>query len=514
MSDPAGHRAMLVILDGWGHSPDPAVSAIAQAQTPVMGALYQAYPHAQLTTFGPAVGLPEGQMGNSEVGHLNIGAGRVVNQELVRIGNAIRTGELQQKPMLLDAIGQAQRRKARVHLMGLLSDGGVHAHMDHLKALCDLLARYTDLPVYIHAFTDGRDVDPHSGLGFVRDIINHTAGTQVRLASIIGRYYAMDRDKRWERTQKAYDLLVRGVGAMVQDLAEAVDDLYHKGITDEFIMPLILAETQGDPPQSLIRAGDLIIFFNFRTDRPRQLVAALSQRDFPEHGMMKLDVDIVTMTSYDQTFIGIKVLFEPADMTMTIGEVLAQHGKTQLRIAETEKYPHVTYFFSGGREVLFPGEHRILIPSPKVATYDLQPEMSAPEVTDAAISYLRSALPDFVCLNFANPDMVGHTGIFEAAIKAVEAVDTCLGRLLPVALNLGYSVLIIADHGNADTMINPDGSPHTAHTMNPVPVLFLSDQPPGRLRDGILADIAPTLLEMLGIPKPDVMSGKSLFIPL
>ncbi len=504
-------RMMLIILDGWGHSPDPAVSAIDQASTPVMDSLYEKYPNAELTTHGLAVGLPPGQMGNSEVGHLNIGAGRVIDQELVRIFKAIQSRSLDQNSTLLAALLSASQRQARIHLCGLLSDGGVHSHIEHLKALCDIISKETNVPVFVHAFTDGRDVDPHSGLGFVRELSEHISSGKIQLASIIGRYYAMDRDKRWERTRKAYDLLVHGQGFHTHDLLGAIEASYASGVTDEFILPIVKTDSN-DVPIGTIQTGDLILFFNFRTDRPRQLLSALSQQDYPEYAMHRLMVDVVTMTAYDQTFKDVKVLFKSDDMSQTLGEIISKLGKTQLRIAETEKYPHVTYFFSGGRETAFNGEARVMIPSPKVATYDLQPEMSARGVTDAAIKHIVEYLPDFVCLNYANADMVGHTGVFAAAIRAVETVDTCLGRLLKVVLEKNYGVIVIADHGNADTMVNPDGSPHTSHTMNPVPVIYVSNHPNAGLHDGKLADLAPTILYLLGIDVPDVMSGNNLLV--
>ncbi len=502
-------RMLLVILDGWGHGPDPSVSAIAQADTPVMDKIYATYPNAELTTYGLAVGLPEGQMGNSEVGHLNIGAGRIVDQELVRIGKAIQSGALHRNPVLLDAIHTANDRGAHIHLMGLVSDGGVHSHIDHLKALCEIMKAEAKVPTFIHAFTDGRDVDPHSGKGFIREVLDFIKDKDITLATVVGRYYAMDRDKRWQRTRLAYDALVHGTGVHATDMVEAVQESYDDGVTDEFIKPIVYTDPHGDVP-GIMHDGDLMIFFNFRTDRPRQLVTVLSQKDLPEYEMSKLNLKVVTMAPYDHTFKGVQVLFTQEDLKQTIGEILSNAGKSQLRIAETEKYPHVTYFFSGGREQPFPGEERILIPSPKVATYDLQPEMSAPEVTEAVLKAIAEEHPDFICLNYANPDMVGHTGVFEATVKAVEVIDGCVGRLVAAALAQDYGIIIIADHGNADMMINPDGSPNTAHTKNPVPIIYVSKHPSKSIQGGILADVAPTILALLGIPQPEVMTGKNL----
>ena len=442
-------------------------------------------------------------------GHLNIGAGRIVYQELARINNAIASGELASHPALLDAINNANASERAIHLMGLVSDGGVHSHISHLKALCDILNERASVPVYIHAFTDGRDVDPRSGLGFIEEMISHTVDQNSKLVSVIGRYYAMDRDKRWERTALAYDMLVNGQGKVTVDIPAEVRASYDAGVTDEFIKPIVLSK-EGSPV-GRVKDGDTVLFFNFRTDRPRQLVTVLTQQDMPDHNMHTLDLQMVTMTQYDDTYSGITVLFHNDNIANTMGEYLSSLGKTQLRIAETEKYPHVTFFFSGGREAPFQGEQRILIPSPKVATYDLKPSMSALEVTDAVVDAIIEDLPDFICLNYANADMVGHTGVMEAAMEAVETVDQCLTRLVPAALEAGYGIVIIADHGNSDTMKNPDGSPHTAHTMNPVPVFVVSDQLQGRpVSDGILADIAPTLLFIMGIPKPPEMTGKNL----
>ncbi|RLD19060.1 MAG: 2,3-bisphosphoglycerate-independent phosphoglycerate mutase, partial [Bacteroidetes bacterium] len=464
-------RAFLIILDGWGINPDPAISAISAANTPFVDNLYKKYANARLTTFGEDVGLPQGQMGNSEVGHLNIGAGRVVYQDFARINRSIETGEFAALPKLNEALKSAVNGSGKIHLMGLLSDGGVHSHINHLKALCDLIHSKYDATAYIHAFTDGRDVDPNSGIDSLAEILDHIEGTDIQLASVIGRYYAMDRDHRWERIKKAYDLLVHGTGTMTNAPLDAIRQSYEAGITDEFIAPVVCSDEAGKP-LATIEEGDTIIFFNFRTDRPRELLSVLTQKDNPEFEMSKINLHTVTMTTYDHTFEAVTALFTKDDLKDTLGEVLSTAGKTQLRIAETEKYPHVTFFFSGGRESIFPGEDRIMIPSPKVATYDLKPSMSALEVTDAVMQSIEEKTPDFICLNFANADMVGHTGDFNAAIEAVETVDSCLSRLVPLALKNDYGIIIIADHGNSDMMVNPDGTPNTAHTKNPVPVIF------------------------------------------
>lgn len=509
-------RVGLIILDGWGIGPDPTVDAIAQAQTPFFDHLMATYPHATLTTHGLAVGLPEGQMGNSEVGHMNLGAGRVVYQELARINVAISDGSLASNPVLLDAMDKARTENKPIHLLGLISDGGVHSHIDHLKALCSIIESSGVQQAYIHGFTDGRDTGPETGAGFIRTLEHHLSSTpHVQLASLVGRYYAMDRDKRWERIKKAYDLLVHATGTPVRNGAEAMEASYAQGITDEFLEPVWIRNDAGAPPAT-IQSGDIVLFFNFRTDRPRQLTAALTQQAFPEQNMQPLDLHFVTMTLYDASFRHVAVLFEKDNLNLTMGEVLALHGKSQLRIAETEKYPHVSYFFSGGRELPFPHEERRMIASPKVATYDLQPEMSAVEVTDQVLDFIHHSAPDFICLNYANTDMVGHTGVFKAAQRAAETVDACLERLVPQALEAGYHLIILADHGNADCMINPDGTPNTAHTMNPVPVIYVSpDNVPCSIKKGKLADIAPTLLYLLGISPPAVMDGEVLLeIPL
>lgn len=503
-------RVLLVILDGWGHGPNPRVSAIAQANTPFVDSLYQKYPHSELVTFGEEVGLPEGQMGNSEVGHLNIGAGRIVYQELARINKAVRERELHRHPTLLAAMEQARQSGKALHFMGLVSDGGVHSHIQHLAALCDIAESSGVEKVYIHAFLDGRDTDPKSGLGFLRDLTSHIAGQKARIASVVGRYFAMDRDKRWERVKIAYDLLVNGKGEKTTDVLSALEARYLKGETDEFIQPIVCTD-EGGNPLATIQSGDTLVCFNFRTDRPREISTVLTQTDMPDFGMHKLHLHYLTMTRYDDTYQNVEVLFQKDDLQQTIGEVLSDAGKTQVRIAETEKYPHVTFFFSGGREDMFPGERRILIPSPKVATYDLQPAMSAVEMTEAIVADIRQNHPDFICLNYANADMVGHTGVFSAAVKAAETVDSCLQKLIETALEFEYEAIIIADHGNSDYMINEDGTPNTAHTKNPVPCFYIHQRPGHyRLKNGKLADIAPTILFLLGIAAPPVMDGTVL----
>lgn len=506
---------MLLILDGWGIGPVPASDAIRQANTPFFDSLMATYPHTTLITHGEDVGLPEGQMGNSEVGHMNIGAGRVVWQELARINKAVREGELKSHPVLLQAFAHARTEGKKVHLLGLVSDGGVHSHINHLLAICDMAAE-AGADTFIHAFTDGRDCDPKSGLGFMTTLEEHLMGMRAshdhvpQVASVTGRYYAMDRDKRWERVALAYEALVHGKGTAVNHAIAAVEQSYAQGVTDEFILPHIVTDGHGKP-LATIADGDVVICFNFRTDRLRELTQALSQQAFVEQGMEPLSLYYVTMTRYDQSFQGVQVVFEKDDIAQTMGEVLEAAGATQLRIAETEKYPHVTFFFSGGREEPFQGESRIMIPSPKVATYDLQPEMSANEITEALLNHVEDQSPDFVCLNFANTDMVGHTGVFSAAITAAETVDACLSRIVPYALHFGYSLILIADHGNSDYMINEDGSPNTAHTTNPVPCIYVSKEKDSvGLRPGRLSDVAPTLLEIMGVAQPVVMSGRSL----
>jgi 2,3-bisphosphoglycerate-independent phosphoglycerate mutase len=501
-------KVILMILDGWGKSPDPKVSAIDNANVPFINSLYTKYPNAQLRTDGLNVGLPEGQMGNSEVGHMNLGAGRIVYQDLAKINLAVANKTMAQEKPLIDAFQYAKDNNKAIHFLGLVSDGGVHSHTSHLRSLVDASQTFGLDKVYIHAFTDGRDVDPKSGKNYIQDLENYIQNTSAKIASIIGRYYAMDRDKRWERVKLAYDLLINSIGKHTINAVESIQQSYDQNITDEFIEPLVLVD-ENNKPLAKIEEDDVVIFFNFRTDRGRELTEALSQKDFHEFNMHKMNLYYVTMTNYDDTYSNVHVIYDKDNITETLGEVLEKAGKKQIRIAETEKYPHVTFFFSGGREVPFEGETRILRNSPKVATYDLQPEMSAFELKDALVPELQKGEVDFVCLNFANGDMVGHTGIMEAAIKACEAVDVCVKEVVETALANNYTTIIIADHGNCETMINPDGSPNTAHTTNPVPIIMV-DKEQIAIKDGVLGDIAPTILELMGIEKPAVMTGKSL----
>ena len=497
-----------MILDGWGKSPDPKVSAIDNAHIPFINSLYLKYPNAQLRTDGLNVGLPEGQMGNSEVGHMNLGAGRIIYQDLAKINLAVEHKTINQEKALVNAFQFAKDNNKDVHLLGLVSNGGVHSHINHLKGLVDATQDFGLNNVYVHAFTDGRDVDPKSGAFFIGELENHIKNTNAKLASVIGRYYAMDRDRRWERVKLAYDLLVAGKGIHATNAVDAIHDSYTSEITDEFIQPIVVVD-ENDKPLATIKEGDVVIFFNFRTDRGRQLTDVLSQTDHHEQNMHKMKLYYVTMTNYDETFVGINVVYDKDNLTETLGEVLEKHNKKQIRIAETEKYPHVTFFFSGGRELPFEGETRILRNSPKVATYDLQPEMSAFDLTEALVPELNKGEVDFVCLNFANGDMVGHTGIMEAAIKACEAVDKCVEKVVTAALANNYTTIIIADHGNCETMINPDGSPNTAHTTNPVPIILV-DKKLKEIHDGVLGDLAPTILDLMGIEKPTVMNRHSL----
>lgn len=505
------NKAFLMILDGWGLGTVPQADAIAQADTPVFDSLWREYPHSTLVTFGEEVGLPEGQMGNSEVGHLNIGAGRVVYQELARINKAIREGDLAKNTKLQNALRYAREQGKAVHLMGLVSDGGVHSHLNHLLALVDIIEAAGNQQAYIHAFMDGRDTAPQGGKGYLKTLQDHLDGKATQLATVIGRYYAMDRDKRWERIKLAYDLLVNGTGEQTDDIQSTLQARYGAGETDEFIKPIVVSDKAGQLPPSM-QDGDVLLCFNFRTDRPRQISEALTQRDFPDQDMKKLDLRYLTMTRYDETFKNLEVLFEKNDLTDTLGEILARNGKTQVRIAETEKYAHVTFFFNGGREEPFEHERRLLIPSPKeVATYDLKPEMSAREITDAIITDIKDNEPDFICLNFANTDMVGHTGVFSAAKIAAETVDRCMGDILETAIPKGYEFIIIADHGNSDYLVNEDGSPHTAHTKNLVPCIFVHQREGDwKLSNGKLGDVAPTLLNMMGVEQPDAMTGTVL----
>lgn len=497
-------RVLLAILDGWGHGVKRRADAISLAKTPFIDNLYVRYPSSELVTFGELVGLPEGQMGNSEVGHMNIGAGRIVYQELTRISKSIKDKELHQNAVLIDALKFARDNNKPVHFIGLVSDGGVHSHIEHLKALCDI-ANTEGCHGYVHAFTDGRDCDPKSGLGFLTDLNTSLKGKKFKIASIIGRYYAMDRDKRWERVKLAYDLLVHGTGDKITDFEKVIQKNYDENVTDEFLKPMIL-HTEG-----VIKNGDVVICFNFRTDRPREITEALTQKDFHEYNMAKLDLRYVTMTRYDETYQNVSVIFEKDNLTNTLGEVISKAGLTQVRIAETEKYPHVTFFFSGGREEPFEGEKRLMVASPKVATYDLQPEMSAVEITDKITAEIEANQPNFICLNYANTDMVGHTGVFSAAMKAAETVSKCAERLIKTALKHDYDCIVIADHGNSDFMINEDGTPNTAHTTNLVPCIYVSKRAKKKtVKNGKLADIAPTITALLGIQPSAEMDGENL----
>ncbi|MEY3052043.1 MAG: hypothetical protein RLY31_1828 [Bacteroidota bacterium] len=503
-------RLALIILDGWGIGKKSESDALAHARTPVMDRLWAECPHTTLTTFGEQVGLPEGQMGNSEVGHLNIGAGRVVYQELARINKAIREGSFQTHPVLTEAFRIAKETDRPVHFIGLLSDGGVHSHADHLRALCSMAVEQGVSRAYVHAFMDGRDTDPKSGAKYLDELIQGIDKQHIKLASIIGRYYSMDRDKRWERVKVAYDMLVKGIGELTEDGLAKVRERYANGETDEFLKPIVCTDGAGHP-LATIADGDVVIFYNFRTDRPRELTEVLTQTDMPSHGMHKMKLHFVTMTRYDENYRGIRVVYEKDNLDKTLGQVISEHGLTQVRIAETEKYPHVTFFFSGGREEPFDGERRILIPSPKVATYDLEPEMGAAGITDAIVADVETNKPDFICLNYANADMVGHTGVWDAAVRAAETVDSCLGRLLDMLRRNGYLALVIADHGNSDYLVNEDGSPNTAHTMNPVPCILVGeDLGDSRLKEGKLGDVAPTILTLMGIPVPAEMAGAVL----
>jgi len=497
-----------MILDGWGISKNPSVSAIDKAKTPYVDSLYSKYPSAELTTFGQSVGLPDGQMGNSEVGHMNLGAGRVVYQDLARINLDIEEKTFKNNIVLKKTLESVKKNNSKLHLIGLVSDGGVHSHISHLEEILSESKAINLKNVFVHAFTDGRDVDPKSSIKLIERLNKKISECGASLSSLIGRYYAMDRDNRWERTKKSYDLLVNGTGKKSINIINSIKESYETGITDEFIKPIILVD-KNNKPKGLIKENDYVIFFNFRTDRGRQLTKVLTQENIQEFELKKMDLNFVTMTNYDQSFEDIKVIYEKDNLVDTLGEVLAKNKKIQIRIAETEKYPHVTFFLNGGREKPFENEKRILCPSPKVATYDLKPEMSANEITESIIKEIDDESADFICLNFANPDMVGHTGNINAAIKACETVDKCASKIIELALKKKYSTLVIADHGNCDVMINPDGSPNTAHTTNMVPIILV-DNEIKKISDGILGDIAPTILELMKIKKPNLMTCESL----
>ncbi len=498
----------LIILDGWGLGDHSTSDAVFNANTPFMDELLRNHPNAKLITCGEDVGLPKGQMGNSEVGHLNIGAGRIVYQELTRINKSIKDGDFFQNTVLLDAMKKAKEGGKKLHFMGLVSNGGVHSSQEHLYALCKMAEDNGVKDVFIHAFTDGRDCDPKSALAFIQELENKLNKSVGKIATVVGRYYAMDRDNRWERIKKAYDLMVHGIGSPAESAVQAIQESYALGKTDEFIEPIVL--TENGLPIGLIEEGDVVVSFNFRTDRPREITSVLTQKEFPEFDMKPLRLEYYTMTNYDATFKNVQVVFEKDNLQNTLGEILSKLDKTQVRIAETEKYPHVTFFFNGGREEKFPLEERIMVNSPKVATYDLQPEMSAFEVKKQILDFVEEAQPNFICLNFANPDMVGHTGVYDAIVKAVETVDLCLKEIVTKGLEKNYEFLVIADHGNADSALNEDGTPNTAHSLNPVPIILVSKEKGLRLKDGILADVAPTILRRMGIAAPIEMTGASL----
>lgn len=501
-------KVALIILDGWGIGDGSKSDAIANANTPFVDSLYKKYPHSTLRTSGENVGLPDGQMGNSEVGHLNIGAGRIVYQDFALINKAVREKTIDTNVELVKAFDYAKKENKAVHFIGLVSEGGVHSSQGHLHHLCDLAKAKGLSNVFIHAFTDGRDTDPKSGLGYLTNLENHLKSSAGKIASIVGRYYAMDRDKRWERVKLAYDLLVKGEGTKTQNAIQAIEASYAENVTDEFIKPIVCTDASGNPIGN-IKENDVVICFNFRTDRCREITHVLTQQDMPEQGMKTLPLYYVTMTNYDATFKNVHILYDKDNLVNTLGEVLESAGKKQIRIAETEKYPHVTFFFSGGREKEFVGEKRIMAPSPKVATYDLQPEMSAVELTESILPEIKKGETDFICLNYANADMVGHTGDYKAVMKAVETVDACTKRIVEAGIESGYSFIIIADHGNSDYMINPDGSPNTAHTTNPVPCILI-DNDYKNIKEGKLADIAPTILKLLGVAIPKEMDGDVL----
>ncbi|NML69658.1 2,3-bisphosphoglycerate-independent phosphoglycerate mutase [Chryseobacterium sp. RP-3-3] len=508
-------KAILAILDGWGLGTNPEVSALDKANTPFIDSCYQKFPHTTLEASGLAVGLPLGQMGNSEVGHMNLGAGRVVYQNLVKLNMAVENGTLGQQQIIQDAFDYAKRENKKLHFIGLVSNGGVHSHINHLKGLLTAAQEFgLHENVFVHTFTDGRDCDPHSGLGFIEELQDHMATTVGKLATVIGRYYAMDRDKRWERVKLAYDAMVDGVGLETTDALAAIKSSYDNNVTDEFLKPIILVnttETGNVVPVAKIIDGDVVICFNFRTDRGREITEVLTQKDFPDFFMRKLNLYYVTLTNYDKTYQNVQVVFDEEVLKDTMGEILERNGKTQIRIAETEKYPHVTFFFSGGREEEFTGERRLLCPSPKdVPTYDLKPEMSAYDITNIIVPELENGTADFVCLNFANTDMVGHTGVFEAAVKAAETVDKCIERVATAAYEHGYTVFILADHGNSDVMINPDGTPNTQHSTNLVPFIVMDKDHTWNLKPGKLGDVAPTILKVMGVGILEIMTGDIL----
>jgi 2,3-bisphosphoglycerate-independent phosphoglycerate mutase len=500
-------KAFLMILDGWGIGDGSKADVISQVPTPNITYYKNNYPNSRLQASGENVGLPDGQMGNSEVGHLNIGAGRVIYQDLVKINNECKTGRIKENKTLVEAFSYARDNNKQVHFMGLLSDGGVHSLDKHLYYLCDMTQDYGIKNVFVHGFGDGRDTDPRSGKGYMKSLLDHLRNSNGKVASFIGRYYAMDRDKRWERIKEAYDLLINGIGTQTANILDAIQKSYDEGVTDEFMKPIVV--TADGKPVGTIKEGDVVVFFNFRNDRAKELTIVLTQKDMPENGMKTIPLYYCTMTPYDATFKGLHIIYDKENADNTIGEVLSRAGKTQLRIAETEKYAHVTFFFSGGREEKFPLEERILIPSPKVATYDLKPEMSAFEVKDAVIKEIRTGRFDFICLNFANGDMVGHTGVYPAIEKAVATIDECAGAVIKAAKENGYDIIVIADHGNADMAVNEDGSPNTAHSLNPVPCILVSDYYK-KINEGILADIAPTILTIMGVEIPKDMTGKVL----
>lgn len=504
-------KAILAILDGWGLGLNPEVSALAKANTPFIDSCLEKFPNTKLEASGTAVGLPEGQMGNSEVGHMNLGAGRVVYQNLVKLNMAVKDHTLGKEKVILDAFKYAQENSKKVHFIGLVSNGGVHSHINHLKGLLSAAAEFgLDKNVFVHAFTDGRDCDPHSGKDFIAELLNHMKTTTGKLASVVGRYYAMDRDKRWERVKLAYDAMVNGVGVQTKDALEEILKSYAENITDEFIKPIVI-EGDNHLPITKIENDDVVLCFNFRTDRGREITEVLSQKDFPDFGMHKLDLYYVTMTNYEKDFKNVNVVFDENVLTETMGEVLEKNDKTQIRVAETEKYPHVTFFFSGGREEQFKGESRILCPSPKdVPTYDFKPEMSAYDITEKILPEIENETADFICLNFANTDMVGHTGVFEAAVKAAEVVDSCIQKVATAAYEHGYAVFILADHGNSDVMVNPDGTPNTQHSTNLVPLIVMDKDKTWNLKQGKLGDVAPTILKVMNIKIPEIMTGNVL----